>query len=74
MTLQQFLGFIEDEEARIELAIDDPTKDDYFYNYFWLSDFRTSDDIAKYYKDYEVLSFSLMPEVSTCDIKILVKL
>lgn len=74
MKLQEFLNFIEDEEVRIELEIDDPTKDDYFYSYFWLSDFRTSDDIAKYYKDCKVQSFSFIPEASGCDIKIQIKL
>lgn len=38
------------------------------------TDFRTSDDVAKYYKDCEVDSFSFMPEVFNCDIKISVKL
>ena len=74
MKLQKFLDLIEDEEVRIELEIDEPDKNEYQYHYFWLSDFRTSDDIAKYYRDCEVDSFSFMPEVSNCDIKISVKL
>lgn len=61
MKLEDFLFFIQDEEARIELEIDD--KDDYHYHHFWLSDFRTSDDTAKYYKDYSVSSFSFEPEI-----------
>lgn len=57
MRLEEFLSLIQDEEARIELEIDD----DYPYH-FWLSDFRSSLDIAKYYGDYEVSSFSFYPE------------
>ena len=61
MKLEDFLFLIEDEDARIELEIDD--KEDYQYYHFWLSDFRTSDDTAKYYKDYSVSSFSFEPEI-----------
>jgi len=65
MTLQEFLSLIEDEEARIELEIDDDDqfRDGYLYTHFWLSDFRTSDDTAKYYKNYRIISFSFEPEV-----------
>ena len=60
MKLEDFLFLIEDEEARIELEIDN--EEDYQYHHFWLSDFRSSLDIAKYYRDYNVSSFSFEPE------------
>ena len=60
MKLEDFLSLIQDEEARIELEIDN--KEDYHYHHFWLSDFRSSLDTAKYYGDYEVSSFSFEPE------------
>ena len=65
MKLEDFLCLIQDEEARIELEIDDDEqfRDGYLYTHFWLSDFRTSDDTAKYYKDYSVSSFSFEPEI-----------
>ena len=64
MKLEDFLSLIQDEEARIELEIDEATEfdGDYQYHHFWLSDFRSSLDIAKYYGDYEVSSFSFEPE------------
>lgn len=60
MKLEDFLFLIQDEEARIELEIDD--EENYQYYHFWLSDFRTNLDIAKYYKDYDVSSFSFETE------------
>ena len=60
MKLEDFLFLIQDEEVRIELEIDD--KEDYQYQHFWLSDFRSNLDIAKDYKDYDVSSFSFEPE------------
>ena len=60
MKLEDFLFLIQDEEVRIELEIDD--EEDYQYHHFWLSDFRSSLDIAKYYRDYDVSSFSFVPE------------
>lgn len=60
MKLEDFLFLIQDEEARIELEIDD--EEYYQYYHFWFSDFRTNDDIAKYYRDYDVSSFSFEPE------------
>lgn len=60
MKLEDFLSLIQDEEARIELEIDN--EEDYQYHHFWLSDFRSNLDIAKYYKDYDVDSFSFEPE------------
>jgi len=72
MKLEDFLFLIEDEEARIELEIDD--KDDYHYHHFWLSDFRSNLDIAKYYRDYDVDSFSFYPEKdANADIMIYIK-
>ena len=60
MKLEDFLSLIQDEEARIELEIDN--KEDYHYHHFWLSDFRSNLDIAKYYRDYDVNSFSFDTE------------
>lgn len=75
MKLQEFLYLIEDEEARIELEIDG--EEDYQYLHFWLSDFRdfrTSDDITKYYKNFNVISFSFIPEQEiNADIRIYIK-
>lgn len=72
MKLKNFLSLIQDEEARIELEIDD--KEDYQYHHFWLSDFRSNLDIVKYYGDYNVDSFSFDPEKETnADISIHIK-
>lgn len=60
MKLEDFLFLIQDEEVRIELEIDDG--EDYQYHHFWLSDFRSNLDIAKYYRHYDVSSFSFEPE------------
>ena len=60
MKLEDFLSLVQDEESRIELEIDD--EEDYQYHHFWLSDFRSSLDTAKYYGDYEVSSFSFEAE------------
>ncbi len=62
MTLKEFLSLIQDEETRVELEIDEPSKDDYSYHHFWLSDFRADLDAAKYYRDCKVSSFSFEPE------------
>ncbi len=62
MTLKEFLSLIEDEEARIELEIDDGHSDDYMYHYFWLSAFRRYNDTAKYYSHYQINSFSFEPK------------
>lgn len=72
MKLEDFLFLIEDEEARIELEIDD--EKDYQYHHFWLSDFYSNLDIANYYRDYNVSSFSFYPEKEkTAQIKIYIK-
>lgn len=71
MKLEDFLSLIQDEEARIELEIDD--EEDYQYHHFWLSDFRSNLDIAKYYRDYDVSSFSFEPEDVHSDIRIYIK-
>lgn len=60
MKLEDFLFLIQDEEARIELEIDN--KENYQYHHFWLSDFRSNLDIAKHYRHYEVDSFSFDTE------------
>ena len=60
MRLEDFLFLIQDEDARIELEIDG--EEDYQYHHFWLSDFRSSLDIAKHYRDYDVSSFSFDQE------------
>ena len=72
MKLKDFLFLIQDEEARIELEIDD--KEDYQYHHFWLSDFHTYSSVAKCYKDYDVSSFSFYPEKDVhADISIYIK-
>ena len=72
MKLEDFLFLIQDEEARIELEIDD--KEDYQYYHFWLSDFRSNINVSKYYRDYNVDSFSFDPEKETnADISIHIK-
>jgi hypothetical protein len=58
--LKIFLSLIQDEEVRIELEIDN--EEDYQYHHFWLSDFRSNSDIAKYYRNYNISSFSFEPE------------
>lgn len=63
MKLEDFLFLIQDEEARIELEIDD--KKDYQYYHFWLSDFHSNINIVKHYIDYDVDSFSFAPEKET---------
>lgn len=62
MKLKDFLSLIQDEEVRIELEIDFEDDVDYIYTHFWLSDFLTDDDTAKYYKDFKVSGFSFEPE------------
>lgn len=74
MKLKDFLSLVQDEEVRIELEIDFEDDTDYLYTYFWLSDFRTNDDTAKYYKDFEVSSFSFEPEdEKNAQIRIVIK-
>lgn len=72
MKLKGFLSLIQDEDARIELEIDD--KEDYQYHSFWLSDFRSNINVAKQYRDYYVNSFSFDTEKDThADIRIYIK-
>ena len=72
MKLEDFLSLIQDEEARIELEIDG--EKDYSYYHFWLSDFRTSLGIVKYYSHYDVISFGFEPEKeSNSQIRIYIK-
>ena len=72
MKLEDFLFLIQDEEARIELEIDD--KDDYQYHHFWLSDFHSNINVAKDYIDYDVSSFSFDTEKDVqADIRIYIK-
>lgn len=60
MKLEEFLSLIQDEEARIELEIDD--EEYYQYHHFWLSDFRSNLGIAKHYRNCDVSCFSFEPE------------
>jgi len=53
MTTQELLTYIQDEEARILLEIDED-KEDYQYYSFWLSDYREKCTNAVKYKDYLV--------------------
>ena len=72
MKLKDFLFLIQDEEARIELEIDN--EEDYQYHHFWLSDFRSNINVAKDYRDYYVNSFSFDTEKdANADISIHVK-
>lgn len=72
MKLKDFLSLIQDEEARIELEIDN--KEDYQYHHFWLSDFHSNINIVKHYIDYNVDSFSFDPEEDVhADISIYIK-
>lgn len=76
MTLQEFLYLIEDEEVRIELEIGviEDNGEEYQYHHFWLSDFRSNFDIAKYYRNYDVSSFSFEPEEeNNAQIRIFIK-
>ena len=74
MKLQELLRLIHDEEARIELEVDEPGKDDYQYHRFWFSDYVSYDsiEVAGYYKDYTVVSFGFTPE-QAADIQITIK-
>ena len=72
MVLEDFLKLIHDEEAWIELEIDEPDKDAYQYCQFWFSDYITDDDIVKYYRKYQVVSFGFIPE-QKADIQITIK-
>ena len=72
MKLKDFLFHIQDEEARIELEIDN--EEDYQYHHFWLSDFRSNINVAKQYRDYYVSSFSFDTEKDAhADIRIYIK-
>ena len=72
MKLKDFLFHIQDEEARIELEIDE--EEDYHYYHFWLSDFRSNINVAKQYRDYYVNSFSFDTEKNAhADIRIYIK-
>lgn len=68
MILKDFLSFITDEEARIELEIDSKDAEDYIYESFWLSDYR--DEYDKQYDDYKVIGFRFSTEFSDSDITI----
>jgi len=73
MKLQEFLSLIQDEEVRIELEIDYEDKDEYVYEHFWLSDYRSDLDTAKYRDDYTVICISFMPEDRSAEITIQIK-
>lgn len=74
MKLKDFLSLIQDEEARIELEIDEDDKKDYQYYHFWLSDFHSNINIVKHYRDYDVNSFSFDTEKDAhADIRIYIK-
>ena len=72
MILKDFLKIIVDEEARIELEIDSKDAEDYLYESFWLSDYRSNLDTAKYYDYYEVKGISFLTEFSESNIQILI--
>lgn len=58
MTLQEILGLISDEEARVELGIDVEGEKAYLYDSFWLSDYRELDDVVKCYRGWTVEGIS----------------
>ena len=74
ITLEQFLGLIEDEEVRVELEIDFGEDEGYHYYHFWYSDYREDDEIVKEYRKCKVTSFSLLTEVSSSEIRIGIKM
>ena len=69
MTLKEFLSLIQDEEARIELEIDECTSDEYKYDNFWLSDYRDCVSKANKYDNYSVYGFSITSNVISIYIK-----
>ena len=72
MTLEKFLNLIQDGEARIKLKVDG--EEDWKYHHFWLSDFRSNLDDAKYYRDYGVSGISFIPKQgSNADIIVYIK-
>lgn len=70
MILKDFLKLITDEEARIDLEIDSKDAEDYSYESFWLSDYRSDLDIVKYYNECEVIGFRFNGEFNDSDITI----
>lgn len=74
MTLEQFLSLIQDEEARIELEIDDGTSDEYKYVNFWLSDYRSNLGDARHYKECLVDGISFCPNEKVSDIVVYIKI
>lgn len=70
MILKDFLSFITDEEARIELEIDSKDAEDYSYESFWLSDYRDGYNSNKQYDNYKVIGFRFSTEFSDSDITI----
>ena len=73
MILKDFLKLITDEEARIELEIDSKDAEEYSYESFWLSDYRSDLDTAKYYNDYndyKVTGFKFNTEFGESDVTI----
>ena len=72
MKLHEFLSLITDEEARIELEIDNGDEPDYSYESFWLSDYRVN-KTNREYSNYEVTGFRFMTEFSRSDITIEIK-
>ena len=73
MKLEDFLSLIQAKEARIELEINDD-EEDYQNRHFWLSDFRSSLDIAKCYRNYDVISsFSELEKERNTQIRIYIK-
>lgn len=75
MKLHDFLSLIEDEEARIELMINNRIEDDECQECnFWLSDYLTNNDnIGRKYKDYKICGFSFFTNENQSDIAIEVK-
>ena len=73
MKLQEFLTFIQDEEARIELEIDEPQEKVYKYVSFWLSDHRCDAGESVSYNNYNVVGISFFLEQENSDMKIIIR-
>lgn len=74
MTLKEFLTLIQDEEARIELEIYDGTSDEYKYDNFWLSDYRSNLCDARHYKECLVDGISFCTNEKESDIVVYIKI
>jgi hypothetical protein len=74
MLLNDYLKLIQDEDARIELCIDEDDEPEYKYTSFWLSDYRKNSSTANEYADFNVTGISFLPETdNSCCIQITIE-